>query len=374
MQGKTFFFAGGGTGGHIYPAVAVAEQIIKLEPQARIHFFCSGRDIDAKILSKTDFGYTALPAEGFSIQPGKLISFCASFFASCRIANEVIGESENVVVTGIGGFVAAPACYAAQKLNIPVVLLNVDIVPGRANKIIGHWADEIFVQFEDTAEHFAKRKTKVSVVGCPLRTGFSSPQADKIRGELGLDENKKTLLITGASSGAENINQAVCSLLDKLNSFADGWQIVHLTGRGNFEKVRQQYTNAKIGHKILDYCDDMPSLLAAADLVVGRSGAVSVAEYAAAAVPSICMPYPYHKDRHQYLNAGKLVAAGAAIIVDDVADAKDRVEWLWEELEDLMKNDEKRKEMKDNCAAIANTGAGLRVAEKLLEMVPLAAD
>lgn len=369
MQGKSFFFAGGGTGGHIYPAVAVAEQIIKLEPEARIHFFCSNRDIDAKILSGTDFSYTALPAQGFSIKPGKLISFCTSFFASCRIANEVIGESENVIVTGIGGFVAAPACYSAQKLKIPVALLNVDIVPGRANKVIGHWADEIFVQFEDTVEHFAKSKAKVSVVGCPIRSGFSKPEPDEIRGKMGLDDTKKTLLITGASSGSENINEAVCSLLEKFDSFGGDWQIVHLAGIANFEKVEGQYSNAKIGHNVLAYCDDMANLLSITDLVIGRSGAVSVAEYAAAGVPSICMPYPYHKDRHQYLNAGKLVEAGAGIIVDDLPDATERAEWLWEELEELLKNDEKRSEMTENCGKIGGKDAALKIAERLLEMV-----
>jgi len=369
MQGKSFFFAGGGTGGHIYPAVAVAEQIIKLEPDARIHFFCSNRDIDARILSGTDFSYTALPAQGFSIQPGKLISFCTSFFASCRIANEVIGESENVIVTGIGGFVAAPACYAAQKLKIPVALLNVDIVPGRANKVIGHWADEIFVQFEDTAEYFAKSKARVNVFGCPVRSGFSKPEPGEIRAKLGLDDTKKTLLITGASSGSENINEAVCSLLDKIDSFEGDWQIVHLAGVANFEKVQGQYANVKIRHNVLAYCDDMANLLSITDLVIGRSGAVSVAEYAAAGVPSICMPYPYHKDRHQYLNAGKLVEAGAGIIVDDLPDANDRAEWLWEELEELLKNDEKRREMRERCAKIRGKDAALKIAERLLEMV-----
>jgi len=102
-----------------------------------------------------------------------------------------------------------------------------------------------------------------------------------------------------------------------------------LTGRANFDEVVRRYGDAKIAHKVIDYYDDMANLLAAADLVIGRSGAVSVAEYAAAGVPSICMPYPYHKDMHQYLNAGKLVEAGAAIIVDDVPDEKDRREWLW---------------------------------------------
>ena len=108
-------------------------------------------------------------------------------------------------------------------------------------------------------------------------------------------------------------------------------------------------------------------LLAAADLVVGRSGAVSVAEYAAAGVPSICMPYPYHKDKHQYLNAGKLVEAGAAVMVDDLPDEKDRAEWLWEELGELMKDDAKRKEMRDKCAAVARKDAAGKIAERLLK-------
>ena len=368
MGGKCFFFAGGGTGGHIYPAIAVAEQIIKLEPDAKIHLFVSTRSIDARILTQTGFEYTPLPVEGFSIRPGKLIGFCTSFLKSYRIAKQAIAESKNAVVIGVGGFVAAPVCFAAHKLKVPVGLLNVDIVPGRANKIIARWADEIFVQFEDTVEYFAKTKASVNIVGCPLRSGFDNPEPDKVIEQLGLDENKKTLLITGASSGSENINRAVCSLLEKLAAFADDWQIVHLTGAGNYEEVRQMYAGTKIGHKVLDYFDDMPDLLSAADLVVGRSGAVSVAEYAAASVPSICMPYPYHKDRHQYLNAGKLVEAGAAVIVDDLPDEKERSEWLAEELEELMKDEKRLKEMAKACKTIARLDAGLKIAERLLKL------
>jgi len=368
MGCKNFFFAGGGTGGHIYPAIAVAEQIIKLEADAKIHLFVSTRSIDARILTQTGFEYTPLPAKGFSVRPGKLIGFCTSFLKSYRIAKRIIAESEKPIVIGIGGFVAAPVCFAAHKLKVPVKLLNVDIVPGRANKIIARWADEIFVQFEDTVEYFAKSKTSVNVVGCPLRSGFGNPKPDKVKSELGIDANKKTLLITGASSGSENINRAVCSLLKKLSGFANDWQIVHLAGAGNYEEVRQMYVGAKIGHKVLDYFDDMPDLLSAADLVVGRSGAVSVAEYAAAGVPSICMPYPYHKDRHQYLNAGKLVEAGAAVVVDDLPEYKETAEWLADELEELMKDEKKRKEMKEACRIVANTKAASTIAEKLLNL------
>ncbi len=377
MGERRFFFAGGGTGGHIYPAIAIAERIIKLEREAKVHFFCSNRDIDLRILSQTGFGYTSLPACGFSARPDRLIGFCASFLESCRIAKRAIVESKSAVVIGVGGFVSAPVCFAAHKLQVPIALLNVDIVPGRANKITARWADKVFVQFEDTRWYFGKNGAKVDVVGCPLRTGFANPEPEKAIRQLGPcrkaspsgERRKKTLLITGASSGSESINEVICLLLEKLNSFTDDWQIVHLTGRANFEDVRNKYIGVKIEAKVLDYFDDMPNLLSLADLVVGRSGAVSIAEYAAANVPSICIPYPYHKDRHQYLNAGKLVEAGAAVVVDDLPQCKDTARRLWVELEELMKNEEKRKKMAESCKAVSNKQAASKIAEQLLQNV-----
>ena len=368
MSRRSFFFAGGGTGGHIYPAVAVARKIAELEPAARIHFFCSCRAIDSQVLAKTGFEYTKLPAKGLSFRPDRFAGFCASLVRSYRIAKKVISKSEAPVVIGVGGFVAAPVCMAGHKLGVPVKLLNVDMAPGRANRIIARWADEIFVQFEETAQYFGGSWGTISVVGCPLRDGFKDPKVGDVTRELGLDENKRTLLITGASSGSANINEAVCLLLDRLEGFAAGWQIVHLTGVSNYEQVKDMYAGAKISHKVLGYFDDMPDLLAAADLVVGRSGAVSVAEYAAAGVPSICVPYPYHKDRHQYLNAGKLVEAGAAVIVDDTAQARERAEQLWGALAALMADDKRRERMKEGCKKVARLNAAMSIAQRLLEV------
>jgi len=368
MSNKAFFFAGGGTGGHIYPAIAVAEKITEFQPTAKIHFFCSSREIDSKILSKTRFEFIKLPAEVFSMHPKKFFSFLKTFFQSAKIAGRILDKTENSIVVGIGGFAAAPVCWAAHKRKIPVKLINVDIVPGRANRLIARWADEIFVQFEDSAKYLKKQKHKIDVTGCPLRAGFENPNPQKAVEHFNLDTTKKTLLITGASSGSQNINNTVSSLLEFLDRFADNWQIVHITGVNNLEQVKAKYSNAKIAHKITDYYDDMADLLSAADLVIGRSGAVSIAEYAAASVPSICIPYPYHKDMHQYLNAGKLVEAGAAVIVDDLPDGKDRREWLAEELEGLMNNNEKLAEMKKNCEIIANKNAANIIAEKLLKI------
>jgi UDP-N-acetylglucosamine--N-acetylmuramyl-(pentapeptide) pyrophosphoryl-undecaprenol N-acetylglucosamine transferase len=363
---KRFFFAGGGTGGHIYPGLAVAEKLCELDPTAEIHFLCSERPIDAQILEKTPHAFTALPAQGLSFSLRGLIGFLRSFGASVKIARAQLTESS--VVVGVGGFASSPVCWAAHRLGLPVALINVDIVPGKANKLNVRWAREVFVQFKDCVSFFGRFQAQVRVVGCPLRRAFEKPQAQRARDELQLDPDKKVLLITGASSGCQSINDAIAMLLPKLAAYGDTWQIVHLTGTRNFDEVNQKPKIPNLKSKIVAYYDCMPDLLAAADLLIGRSGAVSVAEYAAAGVPSICIPYPHHKDRHQYRNAGKLVEVGAAIMVDDLPDLQDRAEWLWEELEPLLKDDKARREMSEAGAKLARKDAAQEIAQRLLDM------
>ncbi len=366
MNEHQFFFAGGGTGGHIYPALAVAERIREISFQSSVFFFCSERAIDQEILSKTTFPYETLPAGGLSLKPKALLNFCRSFWQSYKIARAVLHDKASPVVVGIGGFIAAPVALAAHRLGIPVCLINVDIVPGKSNKLIARWANTVFVQFPDTADYFRKKQLEVVVSGCPLREEFQNPQPQQIIRELGLDPDKKILVITGASSGSMHINETICSLLDQLAAFKDTWQIVHLTGHRHIESVRPMYQDSPIQTLVIDYCDRMADLLSAADLVIGRSGAVSIAEYTAAAVPLIAMPYPYHKDRHQYLNAEKLVKIGAAIIVDDLPDETDRRQWLWEELEPLMKDPAKLAQMKQAAESIQIGDAATQIAESLL--------
>ncbi len=368
MDDVSFFFAGGGTGGHIYPLLSIAEQILVRRRDARIHFFHSTRSVDQRVFEKIPYGRTPLPATGLSFHPMKLLRFMSTFHRSYQQARSVMAASPHPVVIGAGGFVAAPVCRAGSKLGAPVALINVDLLPGRANKLSARWANEIFVQFAESKDCFKHSRAVVSSVGCPLRSSFEHPDHEKAIAELGLDRNKHVLLITGASSGSMRINEAVCELLPQFGQFADRWQIVHLTGLDNYQMVLNRYNGAPIAHKVLDYYDNMADLFAATSLVVGRSGAVSVAEYAVAGVPSICMPYPHHKDKHQYLNAGKLVDVGAAVIVDDVPDLQDRAEWLWEELEDLMSRDDKRREMSQACQQVAHPGAAAQIAERLLQM------
>src|SRR3989339_500590 len=187
MRNKGFIFAGGGTGGHIYPGLAVAEKLRQLAPDSDIHFFCSDRLIDSQILSGTEFAFTPLPAKAFSPHPKRLWELVKSLEQNCRTAKEKFGKYESVQVIGIGGFVAVPVCWAAKRAGVGYSLINVDIVPGKANKLLGRWAKRVFVQFEDTRECF--KKTDVEVVGCPLRQQFQNPMPKKTRENLGLDSD-----------------------------------------------------------------------------------------------------------------------------------------------------------------------------------------
>ena len=377
-----YFFAGGGTGGHIYPAIAIARKIKRLEPEAAIVFFCSARAIDSQILSGSGFEYVALPGGGFSARPDKAVAFGLSFVKSYRIAARKIrsvmsgggdagcGEARRAVVIGVGGFASAPAVLAGRRRGAAVAMVNVDIVPGKANRLLAAFAGKIFVQFADTAECFGKAKDRVVVAGCPLRESFEAPDGANAIAQLGLDAGKRTLVVTGASSGSMNINRAIAKVLGQLDAFAPAWQVVHLTGSAvDLRKQEARCASIKIAYHMVDYYDDMASLLAAADLVVGRAGAVSVAEYAAGGTPAICLPYPYHKDRHQYLNADKLVGAGAAVIVDDVpGDPDSTASGLAEQLKILMADDNKRSQMAAAAAAAANATAAAMIADRIVAL------
>ncbi|MBC8378932.1 MAG: undecaprenyldiphospho-muramoylpentapeptide beta-N-acetylglucosaminyltransferase [Planctomycetes bacterium] len=340
-----YFFAGGGTGGHIYPALAVADHLHQKQDGSSVLFFCSHRDIDSRILSRSGYEFLPLPAVGLSKHPKKLVRFFAQFVKSYYFVKQILEPfRQNAVVIGTGGFVTAPVVMAARSLKIPVYLINVDSVPGKANRFLGRFARKVFVQFEETAGFF--KKDRAEVVGCPLRQEFQNPDKHKAFSELALDEGKKVLLITGASSGSMNINNAVISIMPQLSEFADQWQVVHLTGQVHIDSVQEAAGGFDITYHAVDYYDNMPSLLAAADIVVGRSGAVSVAEYAVAGKPAICIPYPYHKDRHQYKNAQVLVDAGAAVIVEDNTESPAQTARdLLNALTTLMKGENNRNKM-----------------------------
>lgn len=374
------FFAGGGTGGHIYPGLAVAQEIRRLKPAARILFVCSSRPIDAQILAPSGFEYVPLRGRGFSLNPLAALNGALDILKAYELsrkkmhtilkAHTTAAAKPRAILTGIGGFASVPAVFAAGRLGLPLAMINVDIVPGKANRLLAPFVRTIFTQFPETAPHFARHASKTQVTGCPLRESFTDPDPHKAIRDLKLHTTRKTLVVTGASSGARSINKALAAILPRLEPFADTWQIVHLTGSA--QATREMETccaESKLYCRPLDYYEDVASLLAAADLVVGRAGAVSIAEFAATGTPAICLPYPWHKDRHQYLNAETLVRAGAAVIVDDRPDSPQiTADNLLAALQDLMADDKKRAQMAEAVGNAAKPAAARTIAEKIIEM------
>ena len=364
---RTYIFAGGGTGGHIYPAIAVAQQITQMDPEAKVMFLCSNRPIDASILSTAGYDHISLPAKGLSLRPDRLAGFVVSQVKACRLARKWLeGLAGRGILISVGGFASAPAVWAARRLGMPITMINVDMVPGKANKLLGRLASKIFVQFEDTRRYFKGKEGAVVVAGCPLREAFSRPDRQRAIEQLGLNPAKRTLLVTGASSGSASINQSLAQILPTLDGFAQTWQVVHLTGKANFEQVKAAIPSAKIEYHAVAYYDNMPDLYAAADLLVGRAGAVSIAEYLAAGVPLLCLPYPYHKDRHQYLNAEPLVRKGAGRIIDDrPQDPQRTARDLGEQLGELMADDAKRAAMQAAAKSLGRLDAAAQIASAL---------
>lgn len=311
----TILFAGGGTGGHISPGLALSEQIHALAPNVPRLFACSERAIDARMLRAANERFVTIPAAPFSVRPRGLIRFLRAWHRSTRAARALCRDESVGIVVALGGFVAAPVVAAARAEGVPTLMVNLDVVPGKANRWLGRRCDRI-VSAVKTPDHPAFSN---HLIGMPLRTrAIASKSPEACRTELGLDPDRRTLLITGASQGAQSLNDLIPALIARdAESFA-GWQVLHLAGPDRAEGLEKRYAELNIPAKALAFLDEMGLAWGAADLAISRAGANSVAEAWTNQVPTIFLPYPWHRDRHQYANAEPMVRTGGAIVVDDL--------------------------------------------------------
>jgi UDP-N-acetylglucosamine--N-acetylmuramyl-(pentapeptide) pyrophosphoryl-undecaprenol N-acetylglucosamine transferase len=314
---RTLLFAGGGSGGHISPGLAVAERLTELDPTVRVLFVCSRRAIDHTMLSQAGVGFATVPGSPFSLRPRALLRFAGNFVRSRRAARSIIQGQGVERVVALGGFVAAPAVAAAVRQHTPVTLVNLDAPPGKANRWIARHCRQVLTAVPvPEMPGFAQQ-----VVGMPIRkAAVAAVPADDCRRSLGLDPRRTTLLVTGASQGARTINTLVTALALSGQSAFDGWQVVHLTGVSDERRVRAAYEQAGIPALVKAFEASMGLAWGAADLAVSRAGASSVAEAWANNVPTVFLPYPHHRDRHQHRNAAPMADAGGAIVEEDRLD------------------------------------------------------
>ena len=359
-------FAGGGTGGHLFPALAVVQWMRQHHPEVECAFFCTQRPVDSRILEQWDIPFTVQPIQPFTKQLTALPGFYRSWLRSTRICEREFRRRRPEVVVGTGGYGSGPPVRVAARVGIPSAILNPDAIPGKANRFLAHRVSEIYVQWPGSVRHF-KKPAAVHVTGCPVRRAFLEPATGDEYDQLGMDRNLKTLLITGASSGARSINEAVIPIVPELAQ-VDGWQIFHISGQGDVDRLKNYYSQAGVLAEVVAFTDLMPEILKCSDLAVARAGAVTLAELSATGTPAILMPYPYHKDQHQKCNALQLVERGAAMLLDDSKDASINAIALRKALLPLMRSNDRLAEM---CSAAGSRGtadAAELVADRLLDL------
>jgi UDP-N-acetylglucosamine--N-acetylmuramyl-(pentapeptide) pyrophosphoryl-undecaprenol N-acetylglucosamine transferase len=377
--------AGGGTGGHLYPGLAVAEALReRVGDRLTILWAATPRPVDQRLLGRFGEAYIQQPVQPLIKKVAKVMPFIRGWRGSCAYWKEAFSLAKADAVLALGGYAAGPASYIAGKFGIPVGLLNPDALPGLANRFLLKRAEKIFVQWSLPENRMATVRGRVMPLGCPIRKELLGRTRMEAAAKLGLDPLKQTLVITGASLGAKTINDALILLLrdeefrnaisinhkSHLTNHQCTWQALHLAGTDQANSVRAEYDRtSNIAYKVLDYCDDMASVWALADLAIARAGASTCAELTACGVPSILMPYPYHRDNHQRHNAEHLEKEGAALIVDDQKDAQANAIALKPKLMSLLYDESVRHQMAQRARIAGKPGAAGAIAEELLAMI-----
>ncbi|MDX2131810.1 MAG: glycosyltransferase [Planctomycetota bacterium] len=336
---RTYVFAGGGTGGHIYPALGVARVLLEREPHARAIFLVSQRPLDASILARELPGsggggaggggamsFQAIPAQPFGVRPPALYRFVTRWGEAVRAARGPLREARSagpVVLAAFGGFVAAPCVQAARVERVPAVLVNLDAVPGKANRWIARHVRRVVTAARLAPGH--ERPAWEQVPPIVRAQAIAREPAGACRGAFGLDPDRPTLLVTGGSQGAGSINRFLGALSELPEFPLRAWQVIHQTGAGGVEAVRVAYERGGVRAWVGEFLPDMARAWGAADLAICRAGAGNVGEAWANRVPCVFMPYPYHRDKHQAFNASPLVAAGGALLAEDAIEPQANV-------------------------------------------------
>jgi UDP-N-acetylglucosamine--N-acetylmuramyl-(pentapeptide) pyrophosphoryl-undecaprenol N-acetylglucosamine transferase len=357
----TLIFAAGGTGGHLFPALAIADEVRAINPNTAIVFVGTKERIEARVVPQSGYEFRTIWAAGVQrrlslnnlLVPLKLVvSLIQSFFVIRRVR-------PNVVV-GTGGYVCGPVLLAASLRGIPTVIHESNSIPGVTTRLLAGRAARVFLGFEDAAKSL-KRKDNVQMVGTPTRRGLEGARRDEGIKAFGLELEKNTVLIFGGSHGASSLNRAILSMVD---TFIDaGTQVIWQTGYGQLEHIRQQLGERRVGW-VGSFIDSMELSYAAADVVVCRAGAMTIAEITRAGKPAILVPLPHATEDHQTHNAMSLVRSGAAEVIRD-ADLQLRLESV---LMNLVNNKALLGSMAASSKRLGRPNAGRHVAEYLLQL------
>jgi len=354
-------FAGGGTGGHIFPGIAIADAIMKLEPKAEILFVGAKGKIEERAVPKAGYKFKSVWISGFVRSfDVKNVLFPLKLIVSLVQSFILIRKFKPNVVVGTGGYVSGPVVFVASVLGIPTLIQEQNSYPGVTTRFLTHFVDEVHLSFE-SARKYLKGKARVFVSGNPVRSSLKIyPKEDAVR-YFGLDPKRRTLFVFGGSSGARSINEAMLEILDEI--LERGIQVIWQTGAFDYERIKLA-CGGKDEVKVFKFIDEIDRAYSACDLVLCRAGATTIAEITYFGVPAILVPYPFATANHQFENARVLFESGASeLLLDTELKMK-----LREKIFNLLNDKERLEKMRQKVREFANPDAGVRIAKSILKL------
>ena len=355
----------GGTGGHIYPALAIADTIKMKNPEAQILFIGTEKGMENDIVPSHGYQIRRIPASG--IQRKKIwrnVKTLKNTISSYDLAKKMIEQYKPDLIIGTGGYVCGPVVYAGKKKGVPCVIHEQNAYPGLTNKMLSKYADKVFISFEESKKYFKKSKN-VILSGNPLRRGFVMSDRSVARERLGLKEHEMMILCFGGSLGSPRINNLMIKLIDVFDG-VDGIAVYFVTGRNHYHAInselKKNHGQLKNNIKIFEYIENMPEYMGAADLIISRSGALTVAELTACGKAAILVPSPYVTGNHQFYNAKVMADRGAAILIEE-KDLQD--ETVISVITKISRNREILKNMGKSSRSLARTDAAETIYEEI---------
>ena len=353
-----YLISGGGTGGHIFPAVSIANALKELDPEAEILFIGALGRMEMERVPQAGYKIIGLPVRGFNrAQPWKNVSVLIDLAKSIRQVKKIIREFQPNVGVGVGGYASGAAMWAAANMGIPILLQEQNGFAGVTNKILKDKATKICVAYEGMERFFPA--DKIILTGNPVRQNLLKGERSKVKGE-------RNLLIIGGSLGARTINEAVIASLEKLKANSQELKVVWQTGKTYYDKCKAAWEAAGSPTNVecLDFLSDMPDRYANADLVISRAGASSISELCLLGKPAILVPSPNVAEDHQTHNALALVNKNAAVLVRDAEAAEKLIPTALQ----LIQDEEQLAQLHTNILQLAQKDSARRIAEEVMKI------
>ncbi|HOK10401.1 MAG TPA: undecaprenyldiphospho-muramoylpentapeptide beta-N-acetylglucosaminyltransferase [Candidatus Hydrogenedens sp.] len=359
---------GGGTGGHIFPALSILEELQRRDHQLLVQWVGKKGNLEEKVCQQRGIPFRSVPIRGWPRKISISQGITASLLAISIIRSfQILLRFQPQIVIGVGGYVSFPILWCAQILNIPTVLHEQNSRLGMANRILAKKAKKVFLSFplvENLPEEIYDPK-KFIITGNPVRHAFITPPSrEEICTQLGFNPQQKTILVMGGSQGAHTINLAVSDMLNKLEP--NEFQIIWITGHNDYDKYKNHASQSKVPLKMYPFYEDMADLMSASDLLVARSGASTLAEITVLAKPSILIPFPYATDNHQEHNARSIENAGAGEVILDKDCSADS---LLPRIRKILNDPTLLENMSNSAKKLARPLASETIAEEIIKLV-----